>query len=221
MSKLPQDPQLTSLLREAYAPCRFFGQCKEAKWNPKSGHIPRGFLGATAALDQVQLVMVFAEPGHPHADEEYGPNLGADALMQRCTSHAYDSFKNGTDLFHRNVRWFIDQLYPNLTFDEQLRHVWLTEGRLCSIDNEIGNTRDRTCASHFLAKQVALMPNATVVAFGGKARHYLKCIGIDFVGAYALAPPGANHKPAKPSWQAAIDKVSARRDNTIAARTPD
>ncbi|WP_233243245.1 hypothetical protein [Thioclava sp. NG1] len=159
----------------------------------------------------MELVMVFSEPGHPHEGERYDSDMDADGLMQTCVAHAYESFKNGTDQFHRNTRWFIDQLYPDLTFDEQLQRVWLTEGRLCSIDNETGRTTDRTCAAHFLVQQVALLPNATVVAFGGKAKHYLAGIGIDYVGAYALAPPGANHRPARPSWDAAIAEVNARR----------
>lgn len=204
------NPQLKSLLANAYSPCRFFGQCKEAQWNPGTGHIPRGYVGATASPQDVELILVFSEPGHPHVGKQYNPLLSVDGLMEACVSHAYESFKDGTDLFHRNARWFINQVYPELTFDDQLRYVWLTEGRLCSIDNEIGSTTDRTCASNYLARQVELMPKATVVAFGRKARSYLKGIGIDHIGAYALAPPGANHKPARPSWEAAIEEIKRR-----------
>ena len=131
--------------------------------------------------------------------------------MTACTDHAYKSFKHGTDLFHRIVRWFVSQIYPDMTFDKQLSRVWLTEGRLCSIDKEIGSTKDRTCATHYLVRQIELLPNATVVAFGGKAKHYLKGLGVDFIGAYALAPPGANHRPALPSWEAAIAQIKERR----------
>ena len=202
MSHLPH-PNLMSTLREAYSPCRFFGQCKEAQWNPNSGHIPRGYLGATGSLEDVRLVMVFSEPGHPYSEDGYNSKIGADGLIELSVSHTYSCFNSGQDVFHRNARWFIDQIYPNLSFNEQLRHVWLTEGRLCSIDNEIGSTTDRTCAKHYLKGQVDMLPNATVVAFGGKAKKYLQGIGIQYIGAYALAPPGANHKPARPSWEAA------------------
>jgi hypothetical protein len=89
--------------------------------------------------------------------------------------------------------------------------VWLTEGRLCSIDVEIGHTKDTTCAKNYLSQQINLMMNASVVAFGGKAKAYLKGVGIDFIGAYALAPPGANHTPARPSWENAIAEIRARR----------
>lgn len=207
---IPTD-ELKSLLMESYRPCRFFGQCREARWGPDNGHIPRGYVGATGTPKDVEVIMVFSEPGHPHEGESYDASLGAEGLMTACTSHAYQSFRNGTDLFHRNVRWFISELYPDLTFDEQLERVWLTEGRLCSIDVEIGNTTDRTCAANYLVEQIRLLPNATVVAFGGKAKHYLKGLGVDFIGAYALAPPGANHRPARPSWEAAVAEIERRR----------
>ena len=215
---IPADP-LKSLLLEAYKPCRFFPssmldsvpKCRQARWKPRRGHIPRGYLGATGSVEDVELVMVFAQPGHPHNDESYDESLGPEGLMSACTAHVYDCFKHGRDLFHRNVRWFMSQLFPEMDFDQQLQRVWLTEGRLCSIDVATGNTKDRICAENYLVEQVNLLPNATVVAFGGKAQHYLKGIGIDYIGARALAPPGANHKPARPSWEAAIDEIKRRR----------
>ena len=207
---MPAAP-LKSLLLEAYRPCRFFGQCREASWEPENGYVPRGYLGATGHAEDVEIVMVLSEPGHPHEGESYDVSLGPERLMAACAAHAYECFKHGRDFFHRNVRWFISQLYPDMAFDEQLRRVWITEGRLCSIDNEIGSVTDRTCAANYLVRQIELLPNAIVVAFGGKARRYLKGLGIDFIGAYALAPPGANHRPARPSWEAAIAEIQQRR----------
>lgn len=203
--------QLRVVMREAYSPCQYFGRCKEAVWAPAAGHIPRGYLGAAASLVDVELVMVFSEPGSPHPGERYDISCGGDFLMDACNEHAYQSFRDGTDLFHRNVRWFLSMLYPDSTFDEQLRKVWLTEGRLCSISNEIAGTMDRRCAQHYLVRQLALMPQATVVAFGQKARRYLDGLGAEYVSAYSLAPPGANHKPARPSWEAAVEAVRSKR----------
>lgn len=203
--------ELLAVLLEAYRPCKNFGVCREAQWNPEGGQIPRGFLGATGELSEVELVMVFSEPGHPYADDGYDPDLDALGLMDGGLRQTYECFKTGTDLFHRNARWFMAQLYPDLSFDEQLRHVWLTEGRLCSIDVEIGATTDRTCAAHYLTRQLDFLPNATAVAFGGKAKRYLRGLDIARLEAYALAPPGANHKPAKPSWERAIAEIEARR----------
>jgi len=208
------NPELLSVMLEAYQPCRHFGTCREAKWSPDNGQIPRGFIGATGPSEEVEVVMVFSEPGHPHDDEGHDSKLDGLGLMESGMRHVYQCFKSRSDTFHKNVRWFMSQLYPNLSFDEQLERIWLTEGRLCSIDNEIGSTRDRTCASHYLTRQLAVLPNASVIAFGGKAKYYLKGLGIDFIGAYALAPPGANHRPARPSWEAAIKCIQSRRAAT-------
>jgi hypothetical protein len=202
---------LKSLLLETYNPCRHLGQCREARWEPNAGHIPRGYLGAIGAEEEVEVIMVFSEPGHPQRDETYDDTIEAAELMSACTSYAYQSFKHGTDLFHRNVRWFISEVYPDMTFDDQLRRVWLTEGRLCSIEIEIGRTRDKTCAENYLVRQINLLPNATVVAFGRKAEHYLKGLSVSYLYAYALAPPGANHLPARPSWEAAITEIRRRQ----------
>jgi len=158
---------LLDVLLPAYAPCAQFGMCREAQWNPARGQIPRGFIGATGKPEDVEVVMVFSEPGHPHHGEGHDSNASPIDLMRSGMAHVHKCYKTRTDTFHSNVRWFMSQLYPNLTFDEQLRHIWLTEGRLCSIDNEIGSTRDRTCAAFYLTRQIALLPNAVVVAFGG------------------------------------------------------
>ena len=211
MSQPIPNSDLFDTLIEAYRPCRHIGTCREAIWSPSHGHIPRGFLGATAQLADVEVVMVFAEPGHPHHDETYNSDQPSADLLKSGLRHVYSSYKNGTDLFHRNARWFLSRLYPDLSFDGQLRHAWLTEGRLCSIANETGATRDPLCAQHYLARQLEILPNATVVGFGGKVQHYLKRLRAEHLGAYALAPPGANHKPDRPSWERVISTIEVRR----------
>ncbi len=197
---------LVEVLLPAYSPCSNFGTCPEAVWQPKAGHMPRGFLGATGELAEVRLVMIFAEPGHAYG-EEYDPNITPVDLMLEGVKHTYSCFASGRDLFHRNARWFLSELFPGLSFDEQLKHVWMTEGRLCSVANEIGGMKDRTCASRYLLQQINLLPNATVVAFGGKAQDYMKLVNRNWTKAIALSPPGANHRSAKPSWLAAIEEI--------------
>lgn len=207
---LPNDRILSAVL-DAYRPCSNFGICREAKWDPAIGHVPRGILGATGAPEEVEVVMVFSEPGHPHQGEGHDVGLGPLGLLQSAMQHTYNCYRSRLDPFHRNVRWFLSELYPDLTFDQQLRHVWLTEGRLCSIENEIGSTKDRTCASHYLVRQLKVLPNASVIAFGRKAQHYLSGIGVAFIRAFAFAPPGANSIRARPSWEAALEEIRARR----------
>lgn len=205
--------QLLEILLPAYEPCANFGKCREAKWNPATGQIPRGFLGATGLPEDVEVVMIFSQPGDPHDNEYYAPKLTQFNLMLGGLNHTYECFAEKKDKFHENVRWFIDELYPACSFDEQLRHVWLTEGRLCSFENEISTTTDRTCAREFLSRQLDLFPEAEVVAFGRKAQGYLDALRVGYIEAYSLAPPGANHKPARPSWEAAIRKIQMRRSS--------
>ena len=87
MNLLP-NPPLKTLLTENCSPCRFYGQCKAAQWNPGSGHIPQGFVGATGTPEDVELVMVFSEPGHPHDAERYDASPGAEGLMKTSVGHA-------------------------------------------------------------------------------------------------------------------------------------
>ena len=203
------NPQLATVLVDAYRPCQHIRACKQAVWCPEHGHVPRGFLGASGNLSDVKVVMVFAEPGHPHSDEQYNPSHPPGQLLKSGLQHVHRSFRNGTNLFHRNVHWFLSELFPDLDFDDQLRHAWLTEGRLCSIEKETGNIRDPRCAKHYLRQQLKLLPHAIVVGFGRKAQYYLRQAGIKHEKAYALSPPGANHKPARPSWERAIAKIRA------------
>ncbi len=217
--RLPSE-QLFAVMREAY-PCKHFGSCKQAKFDPKAGHVPRGFLGATGDLNDVEAIFVLAEPGHPHHDEQYSDAAPAEQLLAEAISHTYKSYRFGTDAFHRNMRWVMDQLWP-CNFDEQLDRVWITEGRLCSIDSEIGAFNDKLCAPTYLGRQIGLMPSAAIVLFGGKARQRVvgvrELAGRTVIEARALAPPGANHKPARPSWQAAIDAIRLRKSAPLLAR---
>jgi len=154
-------------------------------------------------------------PGKPYAGQSFGSLRNANATLEAAVSDTYQIRKVATGQFHRNLRWFLDELYPDTSFEEQLQYVWMTEGRLCSIENEIGNLRDHTCAQNYLRHQLALLPHATIVAFGGKAQTYLKKLKASHIAARAMAPPGANHKPSKPSWEAAIDHIKSKRSNCV------
>ncbi|MCU0908959.1 MAG: hypothetical protein MUF73_16325 [Rhodobacteraceae bacterium] len=208
-------PALADILRPALAPCTGFGTCREALWDPGAGHVPRGFLGATGRPDEVEVVMVLAEPGTPYPGSGFRSGTAAD-LMAQAVADTHRTIRDSQDLFHRNLRWFLNQLWPGRPFDDQLRHVWITEGRLCSVAVESGGLRDATCADRYLRAQIAALPGAVVVGFGGKAQAYLRRLRVPHLAAYALAPPGANHRPARPSWEAAIAAIRARRTGRAA-----
>lgn|SRR6266498_643166 len=66
------NPLIQSLL-PAHAPCvHFSGACAEImRWKPAQGHVPRGFCGATGNLEEVELVLVTAEPRSVEARNAY------------------------------------------------------------------------------------------------------------------------------------------------------
>jgi hypothetical protein len=151
--------------------------------------------------------MVFAEPGNPYPGQSHGSGNNPDETMLSCLQETHDCIADGRDLFHRNVRAFLDLVFPRMPFEEQLRRTWLTEGRLCSFAQETGGRKDQTCARHYLARQIAVLPDAVTVAFGGKAQDYLRRLRISYVAAFSLAPPGANRPEARKSWLDAATKV--------------
>src|SRR5690606_11118066 len=113
---------------------------------------------------------------------------------------------------HRNLRYILDRCFPSLSYREQMARTWVTETVHCSAAKEGGRvTRacERECRSRYMEAQLRLFPNALVVALGGKARYRLR--GWPRVlGAYSIAPPGANFKSARPSWDAVIADYRAR-----------
>src|SRR5688572_9749163 len=126
------NPTLATLFAPAYAPCiEFQSACKDMRWQPDVGHDPRGFAGAAGSLDEVELVLVVAEPGDPQHEEQH------EGLQ---TTYAYTTacFASGKDLFHRNARKILRMCWPELPFERQMQKVWITESILCSATVECG-----------------------------------------------------------------------------------
>lgn len=126
----------------------------------------------------------------------------------------YKRFAAAPSQHHKNIRYIIDGCFPHMPFTEQLKKVWVTEAILCSASTAINSTHTpdtrKACRNNYLGKQLELFKNAIVVALGGKAYNQVKDIkGI--LKAYAVAPPGCNHKPAKPSWDEIIKTVKKKR----------
>jgi len=192
---------LVKTLLKAFEPCSLIGSCPQARWHPEDGHIPRGFLGACAELSDVKAVLVFAEPSHPDPEDNYSNCNSPMEFLERTVIETFAHFQNPTHGIHHNTRWFLDQIWPEKRFADQLNHVWLTEGRLCSIDDKIGNVPDNQCSTKYLMPQLNLFPDAVVIPFGGKARKRVSRLNCPYLdGVYSLSPPGANHTPARPSW---------------------
>ncbi|MGF6239768.1 hypothetical protein P3T42_001500 [Paraburkholderia sp. GAS38] len=195
------------ILLPAYQPCASCveGDCRNrARWDPPAGHVPRGFCGATGAVDEVRLILVCAEPGDPHSGESHTGDATASGLLDSACEYAWYGFSSGKDLFHRNVRKILDLCWPDADFETQMRRTWITDSVLCSAQKEGGRVSikvERECARRFLAPQVRLFDKAVVAALGKKAERRLKIAGIEgFISAGSVAPPGCNHVGVYESW---------------------
>ncbi len=202
------DARLAAIIAPAYLPCAGFTEpCRQMRYLPGAGHVPRGYLGATGSLDEVELVLVFAEPGDPQPDEQHTGFASAYA-------YATEGFAKGIDQFHRNVRWILAQCWPHLSFRDQLRRVWLTESVLCSAPIESGSVPvvcERECAKRYLVPQLDLFHGRVIAALGSKAARRMQRAGVSgFIAASAAAPPGANKPGARESWTRIADAVKGR-----------
>ena len=107
-------------------------------WCPDSGHIPRGFCGATGPPEKVQVILVCAEPGDPHSNENHGRTPQPDGYLNSAYSYAWDCFKTGKDFFHKNIRYILNLCWPDPSFEEQMRYALITDAVLCSARREGG-----------------------------------------------------------------------------------
>jgi hypothetical protein len=199
--------ELLDVLKPAYAPCPHFqGACSGcAKWNPGTGHIPRGFAGALGRLDEVRLVLLVAEPGDPQPDETYTASADSKTMLEACCKYVLAQFAQGRNQFHRNIRSILDGCWPSLSFQEQMRRTWITETYLCSAPEEGGSVPSKAvrACSCYLQAQLKLLKNCRIVALGGKAQQ--RASGFPGIfKAVAVAPPGCNKACARASWDSIV-----------------
>src|SRR3954452_23726769 len=103
-----------------------------------SGPCSQGFRGAPAAVADVRLVLVSAEPGDPFDGESYATDgTPQDYLRSVCVSNA-DHLRHSSDQYMRNLRRILDMAWPGADLQEQLRKTWVTNSVLCSAPVESG-----------------------------------------------------------------------------------
>lgn len=221
MSTLPAEELIRNILA-AYEPCPAFQlECRKARWDPENGYVPRGFLGATGSVSDVRLVLLTAEPGNPLPNETY-TGTPRQMLEQTCQVY-YDLVAHSRDrtdrniIFHRNLRCVLDLAWPGLMLEQQLQRTWITDTYLCSAEAEGGSvprTAEQRCASAYLRRQLEMFStHRVVIALGHKAKARARRVGIDAYRVYSVAPPGANRRAARPSWEE-IPRLLAERSPT-------
>jgi hypothetical protein len=200
---------ISRILLPAYGPCPAFKkECLGMRWHPEGGHVPRGFAGAAGSLGEIELVLVFAEPGDPHETE-------AHEDLSTAYSYATKCFCEGKDFFHRNVQFILKQCWPGLAIDQQMRKALLIDSVLCSAKVECGSVppnSSRHSVASYLSPILELVPQALIVGLGNKAQNRMKMGGIyNFQSAISVAPPGCNRHGAKDSWCKIAENIHQRR----------
>lgn len=184
--------------------------------------MPRGFIGALGTLEEIELVLLIAEPGDPYSSERHEGSNPIEFIDDVC-SYAFAQYERGTDLIHRNMRGILDRCWPGQTLREQLRKSWISETYLCSAVREGGSVPAaswRTCTRDYLAPQLRVLRECVVVAFGKKAQQ--RSAGFPFVHrAGAVSPPGCNFAGVKASWDQIPRYLDARRSSGAAASLLD
>ncbi len=191
------------------------------RWYPEKGHVPRGFCGALGKLKDVKLVLIVAEPGKPHTGESYLLSANSDELIAATTNYSFQCYERGKDQIHRNMRYILDLFFPNMRFEQQMVHTWITESVLCSAKQEgesVPSASWRQCVKKYLSLQIEIIDPLMVLALGAKARDRTRGIdNITTVG--AAAPPGCNFKGVKESWLEAAHEFRKRVGLGLATKT--
>jgi len=216
---VPVANELRRTLLPAYRCAAFDGICGAnlVRYDPAGGLFPRGYAGASGQVDEVELVLVLAEPGEPPEEGATPmPEGEPGAIIDQNATRVGCSFRDGKSVFHRNVRYLLDQCWLELTFEEQMRRTWITEGVLCSAakaSSPVPRIVETECAKRYLAEQLAVLRGAFVIALGGKAKRRVGMVAgrSPNMVAFAAGKPGGLHKAAKSSWSAAAAEFHAWR----------
>jgi hypothetical protein len=195
--------ELAKVLNHALGPCPHFQcACKSfARWKPESGHIPRGYYSRAKKLSEIRLVIITAEPGDPADGESY---LGDSDTMMRQHQRHTQKFLDGeiartgkSPPFHRNLSKILSNCWPSLSPEKQWEHTWYTNTVLCSAQKSGGPIPTQgwqTCVQSYLQQQIEILPEAFILALGGKAKNRLtkSKIRFDAHAPHPSARPNSN-----------------------------
>ena len=131
-------------------------------------------------------------------------------MVRRVVDFVYGTYVDRNGTVQCVVRWFLDRRFCGVDFDDQLRRVWITQSRLCSLDESGGSARNSLyfrCENDYLAAQLRLLPNVPIVAFGGKAHKVLR--RLNSRKAIEVPHPSArtSDKSKRDDWERAIAKL--------------
>lgn len=208
--ELVERMSLLDVLKPAFRCEHFDGVCSgEMKWSPETGYVPRGFGGGTNP-NEVELVIITAEPSDPLKGETYKGSADEIISKQLCEVDRYlrGETRDPKSRYAENIRKILNLCFPKDDIDAQLRRTWFTNAVKCSAQKVGGKVSvgiEKACAAKYLREELRCLPNAYVLALGGKAQDRLKRAGICFYGRAQHPSAYPFNKPEK-SWKAAADE---------------
>ncbi len=198
--------ELVAIFAEAY-PCRHLcSACSQIRYDPIHGHIPRGYCGGFGRLEDIELVLILAEPGNPPPGQEtYDKKSEPDAYVLDIANGVFGAIKSGDSAFHRNIASILNECWPQHTIEEQLKRTWITESVLCSAKiacAKIPRVSEQACGVQYLKKQLDLLSGRFVATLGRKAAQRIARLEIE-PNFEAAAPglPGGNTQKSRLSWK--------------------
>ena len=125
-------------LKDSLSPCEHFkGACKGVcHWCPKKGYVPRGYGTSARSINEIELVVVTAEPADPLDEEQYGADLDENfqSILNNFNVAMTGVVTRGgrKNMFHDRLCELLNIFWPNEALEEQMRRVWFTDSVLCS-----------------------------------------------------------------------------------------
>jgi hypothetical protein len=148
--------------------------------------------GARKGMDNVKLIVVGKNPGHPVSEEamlyrqalstaqskEQQRELLFDAMVswgERCHL-TYIQGRKGT--YHKQLMRFLRDVLDTNDNEEVLDTVYFTEAMKCSTPNDLQARLEsktvRLCMTNWLAKEFAILPKVPILALGREADCFLR-----------------------------------------------
>lgn len=206
--------QLLETLLPTYDPCEELQlRCKEMLYDPFSGHIPRGFYGASGELGEVQLVMILMEPTMPGGKP-------ANGGIWSALEDAKDAYLNERSVGHQRVRRILRNSFPGLSLPKDvMRRVWITESVLCSKpETGIRDRHVQACVTRYLVRQLELIPNAIIAAMEVETYRRVSKHAPEYKGRIMKChAPFGYRRGWSPTWDDLAERVRRATGNVSAA----
>ena len=200
------------VLERAFKCPGFDDPCSELTWEPEDGFFPRGFGGPTGEAGDVELVLVLDHPPPPAPADYPARETEPTGFIEWVCRRTYLELSRADTLYHRNLRYILDQCFPGSSLSEQFRRTWITRTILCpepgDVD-EIPTSAAVECRTRFLEPQLDLFRGARVVALGRRTALRLRSHPGLLSGEHP-GPPACNRRGVREGWDRLAERFRSR-----------